>query len=132
MAFPLDIKSIYNFSTLASSVLGTDIKNATILGIFDYNVASNYISPEAKHAVIYPFLPPGTVNDPKRFTYFLFRSESGTLEVFAIEWINVATIVKVVTQTITITVTNAQNGDATNIRDSLLQLGFKTFNVNVS
>jgi hypothetical protein len=132
MAFPLEIKSVYNFSTLAPSVLGIEIKNATILGIFDYNIASNYISPEAKHAVIYPLLPPGTVNDPKKFTYFLFRSESGTNEVYAIEWVNIATIFKIVSQTITITVTNAQNGDAVNIRDSLIQLGFRSFDVKVS
>ena len=129
MTFPFELNSVYNFSTYAPSILSNDIKNALVLGIFDYTVASQFVSPSTKHATIFPYLPVGTIDDPTKYTYILFKSEAGTKEIFALEWINQSTITKKSSLTITVTVTGAQNGDEQIIRDSLILLNFKTFNI---
>lgn len=129
MAIPFELNSVYNFNTYAPSILGNEIKNAVILGVFDYSIASQFTSPDTKHVQIFPFLPVGTIDDPKKYTYILFKSESGTKEIFALQWIDLATVVKKTSLTITITVTGAQSGDEQTIRDSLILLNFKTFNI---
>lgn len=132
MIFPFELNAVYNFSTYAPSLLSNDIKNAVILGVFDYTTASLFSSPDSKHAAIYPYLPEGTPNDPKKYTYIYFKSESGSKEIFALEWINKATIVKKNTLTINITITDAQSGDELAIRDSLILLNFKSFNISLT
>ena len=129
MAIPFELNATYNFNTYAPSILGSEIKNALILGVFDYSVASQFASPDTKHVQIFPFLPVGTIDDPKKYTYILFKSESGTKEVFALQWIDQATITKKTALTITIMVTGAQSGDERIIRDSLILLNFKTFSI---
>lgn len=131
MSFPFELNAAYNFSTYAPSILSNEIKNAVILGVLDYTTASQFFSPDTKHAAIFPYLPPGTIDDPKKYTYVLFKSESDTREIYALEWIIQTTIVKKTSLTINITITGAQNGDEQIIRDSLILLNFKTFNISL-
>jgi len=132
MPSTFELGTTYNFNTLAPAILGSNVKNATVLGIIDYTTASNYITPETRHVDVYPYLPTGTVNDPKKYTYILFKSESNVKFVLGLPWIDLATVVQVVSLTINVTVNNASTGDANRIRDSLILLGFNSFTVTIA
>lgn len=130
--FAFELDSVYNFNTRAPAILGADFKKATILGILNYKLASNYINPETSHANIFPYLPEGTPKDPKSYTYILIRTESGENTVLAMPWIDETSITLVVNKTLVITVNDITNNDATRIRDNLLMMGFTSFNIAVN
>lgn len=127
-----ELLKTYNFNTYAPAILGATFQSATVLGIFDYTTATRYISPETKNFNVYPYLPVGTTDDPKKYTYILLKGRSGELTVLAKEWIDQTTIVLVTSATITVTVTEASIEDATRIRDSLILLGLTKINIVVT
>lgn len=120
---PLEIKKTYNFNTRAPAILGASFKRAIVLGIFDYNIATNYITPETRHANIYPYLPTGTVDDPKEYAYILIQTESGDKTCLALPWIDESSVTLVATRTLRITAKADDPLVDTKIRDALLLLG---------
>jgi hypothetical protein len=128
---PFEIDGVYTFNTLAPAILGASFKNVTVLAILNYNVASSYINIESNHVNIYPYLPVGTVNDPKTYQYLLIKTQTGENTVLALPWINLATVNKVVSQTIAVTVNNVTVSDTTKIRDSLILLGYTDFAITI-
>lgn len=131
MSIPFQINSTYNFNTRAPAILGTDFKNAKVLGVFDYDSASAFINPQTSHVNVYPYLPPGTVDDPKTYTYVLIKTQSGQKTILALPWIDESTIELVTAQKLTVVIQNIASGDAERIRDSLTILGFSTFVLTV-
>lgn len=129
MALPFELNKRYNFNTLAPSLLGATFKNATVIGIVDYVTASSYINPDAYAANIYPYLPVGTIRDPKKYTYILLVSEIGIKTAIAWQWIDPASVVLVASTTLTITVVDVPVGTSEQIRDALLLLGINTFSI---
>lgn len=127
-----NLKSRYNFNTLAPAILGVSVKNATIMGLFDSTIAANYMNVQTNHAQIYPSLPPGTVNDPTQYDYFLIRTQSGDKRVLAIQWIDVNSIQLVTQQAISITVNGTTTGDDVKIRNALLMMGFSSISMSVT
>ena len=129
---PFDLKTRYNFNTLAPALLGSSFKNMTVVSIMDYTVASKYFSPDAQAVSVYPSLPNGTPSDPKNYTYVLFKPETGDNFVLALEWIDVSSIQLVTSSTVTVTINNTVTGDTQRIRDSLILLGFTNFTIAVN
>jgi hypothetical protein len=130
MSVSFELHKTYNFNTLAPSILGTNYKNITVLGILSYDTAIKYFVPETVSVSVYPHLPNGTPSDPKRYTYLLFQTEAGITSIIALEWIDKPTIVVVSYQTINISVLQASAGDTEKIRESLVLLGFTNFTMN--
>ena len=130
--YHFEIDKIYTFNTRAPALLGAEVTRATLKGIIDYSVAVTFINVDLQHRKIYPALPQGTVNDPKKFTYLLFKTESGELNVYAYEWIDDATIEPVDSVTLTVTIPGVNNSDATKVRDALSLLGFSQFTISAS
>lgn len=126
-----ELHKTYNFSTRAPAILGAAFKEALVLGILDYTTALNYISPETSNINIFPYLPPGTPSDPKKYTYILFKGQSGNKTVLALEWIDESTVVVVTQVTISITVFEASVDDVSHIRDSLTLLNLSKFVIEV-
>jgi hypothetical protein len=127
-----ELNKTYNFNTRAPAILSASFEAALVLGIFDYTTALRYISPETKSVNVYPYLPVGTTADPKKYTYILFKGQSGEQTVLAKEWIDESTIVLVTSKTITVTVLEASLEDATRIRDSLILLGLNKISISIS
>lgn len=127
--YNFNIDKVYTFSTRAPALLGAQVIRATLKGIIDYSVAVTFINVDLQHRKIYPALPPGTVNDPKKFTYLLFKTESGELTVFAYEWIDDTSIEVVDSTTLTVTLPGVSNSDANKIRDALNLIGFTNFTI---
>lgn len=128
---PFELDGVYNFNTLAPAILGADFKRVTVLAILNYAVATNYINIESNHVNIYPYLPVGTVNDPKTYQYLLIRTQTGENTVLALPWINISTVVKVTSKVISITVNDANVDDSVKIRDSLILLGYSDFSITI-
>jgi len=128
---PFELDGVYNFDTLAPAILGASFKKVTILAIVNYSVASSYINIESNHVNIYPYLPVGTVNDPKTYQYLLVKTQTGESTVLALSWINLTTVVKVTSQIIKITVNDVTVSDSVKIRDSLILLGYSDFSITI-
>lgn len=128
---PFEIDGVYNFNTLAPAILGADFKRVTVLAILNYKVAASYINIESNHVNIYPYLPVGTVNDPKTYQYVLVKTQSGEDTVLALPWINLETVVQVTTQTISVTLNNVNVDDTIKIRDSLILMGYTDFAITI-
>lgn len=123
--YPYKLKSSYSFNTFAPAVLGNRVKNAKLLAILDFDVASNYTTPNISHATIYPYLPSGTVDDPQSYTYLLFQTDQNTKIVLANTWIQENTISEQTNTKLTIVIENISTGDEIKIRDNLLLAGYK-------
>lgn len=126
------IGNVYTFGTRAPSLLGALFENVTILGIVDYNIATTFRNVDLDHKRIYPLLPNGTVDNPKKFTYILVKAESGQTTVLAYEWIDDSTIELVDSVTLTVTIPNVNSADAAKVRDALSLLGFLQFTITAS
>lgn len=130
--YPFKLKSAYSFNTLAPSVLGASIKNAKVLGIIDYDIATTLINVELMQRSIYPLLPQGTVDSPASYTFLLLLTESGVKTAIAYEWIDPASIELVESVTITVSIPNVKVSDANVIRDALTLSGFTGFSIKTS
>jgi hypothetical protein len=122
---PYKLKSSYSFNTHAPAILGASVRNATLIAILDYDVATSFITPNTSHANVFPHLPSGTPNNPQKYTYLLFQTENGNRIVYANVWIDEATIKEKTTSTLTVVIENAVGGDETKIRDLLALSGYK-------
>lgn len=130
--YNFEIDKVYTFNTRAPALLGAQVTRATLKGIIDYSVAITFLNVDLQHRKVYPTLPPGTVNDPKKFTYLLFRTESGELTVFAYEWIDDTSIEVVDSTTLTVTLPGVSNSDANKVRDALNLIGFTNFTITAT
>ena len=128
---PFELDGVYNFNTLAPAILGADFKRATVLAILNYTVASGYINIESNHVNIYPYLPVGTVKDPKTYQYLLIKTQTGENTVLALPWINLDTVTRVTTQTISITINDVNVDDTVKIRDTLILMGYTDFAITI-
>jgi hypothetical protein len=57
MPLPNEIGSYYNFSTYGSPVIGSELKNVLLVGIFDFNIANMHENVVALSEAIKPHLP---------------------------------------------------------------------------
>lgn len=125
------IGNVYTFSTRAPSLLGAIFEKVTILGIVDYNIAVSFLNVDLYHRRIYPLLPQGTIDNPKKFTYILVKTESGEQTVLAYEWIDDTSIELIDAVTLSVLIPNVNLADSGKIRDALSLLGFLNFTISV-
>jgi len=81
------INKHYNFAVFANSILGTFYTNARLVSILDYSTAIKFDNIELKNKQVYPYLPPGTLEDHTKYTYYLFKHR-GNHYVIADVWID--------------------------------------------
>lgn len=127
----LSVGSVYTFNTLAPALLGAIFKNATLLGIVDYTTACRFINVDLMQRKIYPLLPPGTLDNPKKYQYLLVATESGNNTVVAYQWLDPSTIQQITSVTVVVTLPNRSSSDTVAIRDALALLGFTGFTIEV-
>jgi hypothetical protein len=128
---PFELNSVYSFNTVAPAILGLEFKRVTVLAVLNYSIANTFINIETNHINIYPYLPTGTVNDPKTYQYLLIKTETGENTVLAIPWIDLDSVTQVTTQSLILTVNNINSTDTTKIRDAMIMLGYNSFTISV-
>ena len=126
------VGGIYTFDTVAPALLGTTIKNAKLLGLFDYQIAITFDNVEVRHGSIRPLLPAGSAFDnPKAFSYLYLLTESGSRIVLAYPWIKEDTITKTTNQSVVVSINGATANDAVKIRQMLALSGYHSVNIEV-
>lgn len=131
MLSDFEIGKVYNFDTRSSSILGASVLNAKLKSILDYNSALEIEDIKARHRVIYPTLPAGTVDDIEGSVFYLFENETSSNLLFANTWINASTITLIEYVNYTIKVMDASSGDGDKISQTLNSLGFLNVSVKI-
>jgi hypothetical protein len=127
------IRSVYNFDTLAPSILGSTYKGVTVLGQIDATLAATMEDVPAVHAQVFSFLQgSGTPNNYKAYDYILIQTASGQKRVLGIPWIDANSIVEVTSRTIVATITNVTATDLPRIQAALVQNGFNNVTLAIS
>lgn len=118
----LSLNKYYNFSVYANSVLGSSYKNAKLVSILDYNTALKFANIELLHRQVYPYLPPGTIADLTKYSYYLFKYNDKDV-VLADVWIEQASIEETQGLNYTLRLNNITSPQLATIRDQLRLLG---------
>lgn len=118
----LTINKHYNFSVYANSVLGTTYKNTKLLSILDYRTALKFANIELLHRQVYPYLPPNTLSDHTKYSYYLFSYNDKEV-VIADVWILPSSIEETEGLNFTLRLNNITSNQLAVIRDQLRLLG---------
>ncbi len=122
----------YNLQFLGTPILGSGLKNATLVGIVDYRVASNVSNVTVTHVRMIPYLPDAATRDATSLSYLLFETESGARAAFAYPWIVESSIEVAQNKVLTLTVPGASADDAQKIKDVLSLAGYKNVSVSLT
>lgn len=128
----LKILSVYNFNTVAPYQLGATRQNVLLEAILNYSMATKYDNVDLKARSIEPFLPEGSVKDPKAYTYLYFKNPNDTHEIMAFEWIDSSSIVETQSVEINVKIPIADATDVERIRDTLTLMGFQSIEITAS
>ena len=118
----LSINNYYNFAVYANTVIGTSFNSAKLISIMDYYTAIKFSNIELTQKQVSPYLPPGTLTDNKKYTYYLFTTNNSTV-VVADAWIIPNSVVQSESNTYTLTLNNVSSIQLNIIRDQLRLLG---------
>lgn len=87
------------------------------------------VDPEAEHAKVYPFLPSGTKDDARSYSWLVLTLEDGQQRVIGLPWIKVDTIVSVTVTNAVATIPGIGSGDVEKIRLALSGAGFQNVTI---
>lgn len=129
----LPIGACVTFDTYAPAILGTEYNECVVLAHLDADTVRMLGNdPAAKHANVYPTLPPGqTPNDYTSYLYVKLRMLNGTLEYLGIPWIRQETINARQVQCAVITVEDVGPEDVQEIIEQLSAAGYKSAKVEL-
>lgn len=129
MSLPFSMRKVYNFTTVAPSLLGSPIRKATLVGILSYDEAVKNYDITTLYRNILPVLPTGTPNNAKSTTYYKFKTEASGDIVLAEEWIEAGSIEEVGSISFTVRIRNADLDKITAVRNALIAVGVHDFNI---
>lgn len=118
----MKINNNYNFSVYANSILGASYKNALLVGVMNYESALKVSNVEAIQKQVYKYLPKGTPQDHRKYTYYHFKHR-GVNVVLAEHWISSDSVEISTSQSYTITLDSVTDSQIKLIRDQLRLLG---------
>lgn len=118
----LHINKHYSFSVYANSILGTNYKNAKLVAILDYRTALRFDNIDLINKQIYPYLPPNTLIDHTKYTYYLFSVDDKSV-VIADTWINQNSVEETTGQSYNVKLNNVTTHQLNIIRDQLRLIG---------
>ena len=85
-------KKTYSFKIYPSVVLGNDFTNVVVEDILSRATAEAFEKVTTLHALVYPYLPAGTPDDPDSYDYLKIRHPSGVTRIIAVQWIQMDTV----------------------------------------
>jgi len=125
----IKINRVYNFDTLAPSILGTTYKDMKVKAILSANEAIKYRDIYTLHNNLTTAIL-GLPQDVGDCTYVLFEDRDNKKTVLALEYIDPFTITEVVTTNVRVELYNTDNLDVSVLRTRLLELGYNNFNIS--
>lgn len=118
------VNAYHNFSLYDNSILGTQFKNALLLGEINHEMAMKIRDVNQLHEQFYRNLPEGTPADQTRYSYYHFRVK-GVNYVIADVWIIPGSVSETEGEDYVITLENASREEIIMIRDQLTLLNMK-------
>ena len=119
------VGKVYSFDTYAPDVLSTRIINAKCLAILNaQNAIANGLDVISFHERMRPHLPSGHNDDPLTMTYVKLLNSAGVETIFALDWINLTTLVETKANRIVITLDNVSIEDMEVLRKSITSRGY--------
>jgi len=122
------INKVYNFNTLAPTILGSNYSNMKVLSMLNAKEALKYEDIYTLHNNLLPAIL-GLPQDVNDCVFLLLETIDGTKKVYAIEYIDPFSIVEVVTTNIRLELFNTNLEDLNIIRARMLELGYNDFNL---
>jgi len=124
----VNINKVYNFSTLAPAVLGSDFKDMKVIAILTAKEAVKYRDIQTLHNTLKPIITalPTSVND---CSYVLFENIDNEKVLLALEYIDMFSIQEVVSTNIRVEIYNTNTDDVSIIRNRFIELGYANVKV---
>lgn len=129
--FDFKIKKYYSFEVYSPSTLGANFINLLYLGSMDYTLVQSMDDLHARHLGALAGLPEGTIREPERLEYLVFKFPDGSTRPIARVWIRENTVQELTGLTVHVTVPNASPQDADWIREQLSQRGYRNFTIEL-
>lgn len=130
MYYNLEIKQSYDFSLLASGILGLGFKNASVMAIMDFDSAKMIQDVTTIHSQVYSSLPAGTPRNAQDLTYIKIKSSTGEIRVIAMDWIATEPVL-ITSKTVLVKINNIPISNVSLIKDILVQNGFSDIVITV-
>lgn len=127
----LQVNSKYSFDVYPSTIIGSDFKSVTVVGIVTPHIARTYVDLEALHVQVFPYLPAGTPNSATGYDYAIIKTTSGKTTVIGLPWIKSDTIVLVESGTIYVEVGDVTSDDLEKISNALVANGFNNITLKL-
>ena len=126
--YNLAIKSVYDFTLKAGTILGYGYKSATVLALLDYESAAVLEDIAPLHVNVYSQLGPGVPRNPADLTYVKIRTSTGAVRVLAMDWL-ASEPVLVVSTTAKVLVSGISLSQISLLRQCLVQNGFSNLSI---
>lgn len=130
MSVNMEFKKRYNFVTLAPAMLGNSFKAMRVLSIMDARDAqafnSDVFTTHQNLKNVISNLP--VITD---CTFYKFEDALGNIKVFALEYIDLNSIVLVNSVNVRVDILDTDTTMVSMIRDRLKELGINNFNVSI-
>jgi hypothetical protein len=131
MNYPLEIGSTYNLNLLSPAILGSGYKNATVMGILDFDSAMIVQDVVPIHAAVYSSLPTGTPVNAKDLLYIKIKTSTNEVRVIAMDWLSSAPT-KVTSVNATVVLKDVDLSKLPLLRAALQQNGFVNFDITTT
>lgn len=132
MSASFDLRGVYSFSTVAPNILGDAYRNATVVGILDFESANREMDVTAMFKQVMPYITESSaVRNPRTADYIRVRLENGNTTILATAWIKTDTVQKKSSQSIKITIPNATPADLNTVRMALQSNGIMTYDIDI-
>lgn len=123
----LTVNSLYSFTTLAPSVLGSTYTNMKVKALMTVSEAVKHRDVITTHTVLKNSIP--GLPDIGVCTFVLLENINKDTIVLAYEWLDINTISQVSTTNIRVELLNASSDDIAILRTRMLELGYVNFNI---
>lgn len=126
------LSSTVSFDLYPAAQLGTSLKNAKVLGLFDAATAMNLgFDAPAMHATVYPTLPPGTPNGHDKYAYVYLKLPSGEKTFIGLPWIKESTYTEEMVRTVIFYVDNISPEQQNRAVQALSAIGLTVSKVEI-
>lgn len=124
-------KKTYSFKIYPSVVLGNDFTNVVVEDILSRATAEAFEKVTTLHALVYPYLPAGTPDDPDSYDYLKIRHPSGVTSIIAVQWIQMDTVEEIRATNCYVKLENFTPSKLSLLREALTANGFSNFSIEL-
>lgn len=129
----VQIDQRFSFEVYPASIIGNNFKDVKLDGIISARSATTFgVDIVSLHAQVYPTLPPGTPNDPFKYSWVRVTYPNGETVTLGVPWIRPESIVVSAGGRVTIMFENKSQSDVDRMLLALSSNGFRPDDVQVA